>query len=108
MGNRLVEGDDLALATSERPLDGIDVPRQLGSIMATTQLAPGGQIALPPAITGRLRLRDGRPASLLHAEVREDGVLLRPLEPRDIPRETLRNWIAEGESELERFRKGVA
>ncbi|MEY2881404.1 MAG: hypothetical protein RLZZ15_3784 [Verrucomicrobiota bacterium] len=75
--------------------------------MATTQLAPGGQIALPPAITGSLRLRDGRPASLLQAEVLDDGVMLRPVEPRDLPAETLRAWIAEGEAEMERLRKGA-
>jgi hypothetical protein len=77
-------------------------------LMATAQIAPGGQLALPPAIVSRLRLRDGRPASLLQAELREDGVFLRPLEPRDIPAETLRTWIAEGESEMEAFRKGAA
>lgn len=75
--------------------------------MPTTQLAPGGQVALPPAITGRLRLRDGRPASLLQAEARDDGVLLRPVEPRDLPVETLRAWIAEGDAEMEAFRKGA-
>ena len=52
-------------------------------------------------------MRDGRPATLLQAEVREDGVLLRPLEPRDLSRGTLQNWIAEGESEMEAFRKGA-
>lgn len=76
--------------------------------MATTQLAAGGQVSLPPTIAGRLRLRDGRPASLLVAEVREDGVLLRPLEPRDLSRDTMRTWIAEGESEMERFQKGAS
>ena len=52
-------------------------------------------------------MRDGRPASLLQAEVREDGVLLRPVEPRDLAPETLRGWVAEGEAEMERFQKGA-
>lgn len=75
------------------------------AVTATAQLAPGGQLSLPPGIVSRLRLRDGRPASLLRAELREDGVLLRPLEPRDIPSETLRAWIAEGEAEMEAFHR---
>jgi len=74
--------------------------------MPTTQLAPGGQVALPPHLVNRLRLRDGRPASLLHAEMREDGVFLRPIEPREIPVSTLRSWIAEGDSEMEVLQKG--
>jgi len=76
--------------------------------MATAQIAPGGQIVLPPNVAGQLRLRDGRPATLLQVEIRDDGVFLRPLEPRDIPTDTLRKWIVEGETEMEAFRKGAA
>lgn len=79
-----------------------------GGVMATAQIAPGGQVVLPPNIAGQLRLRDGRPASLLQVEIRENGVLLRPLEPRDIPTDKLRAWIVEGETEMESFRKGAA
>lgn len=75
--------------------------------MATATLAPGGQVALPPALTAKLRLNDGRPASLLRAEVREDGILLRPLEPRDFPAETLRAWIGEGERDMQALRKSA-
>jgi bifunctional DNA-binding transcriptional regulator/antitoxin component of YhaV-PrlF toxin-antitoxin module len=89
-------------------LDGSMIANHVVRIMATAQIAAGGQVVLPPDVAGKLRLRDGRPASLLQAEVREDGVLLRPLEPRDIPVDTLRKWIAEGDLEMEEFRKRTA
>jgi hypothetical protein len=38
--------------------------------------------------------------------MREDGVFLRPIEPREIPVSTLRSWIAEGDSEMEVLQKG--
>jgi hypothetical protein len=69
--------------------------------MPTTQLAPGGQIALPPNLVNCLRLRDGRPASLLHAEIRDGGVLLSPTE-------TLRKWIAEAEADMEVLKRDPA
>jgi bifunctional DNA-binding transcriptional regulator/antitoxin component of YhaV-PrlF toxin-antitoxin module len=75
--------------------------------MATAQIAPGGQVVLPPNVAGQLRLRDGRPATLLHVDVRDDGVFLRPMEPRDIPADTLRGWIVEGEAEMAAFQKGT-
>ena len=77
----------------------------LSDIVTTAQLAPGGQVALPLTIAGQLRLRDGRPASLLQVELREGGVFLRPLEPRDLPVETMGSWVAEGEAEMREFRK---
>ncbi len=74
--------------------------------MATAQLAPGGQVTLPAAVMSQLRLRDGRPATLLKAEVTTEGVLLTPLEPRDLSVERLERWVAEGEVELSKLREG--
>jgi len=73
--------------------------------VSTTSISPGGQVVLPPGLVRHLRLRDGRPATLLQAEAREEGVFLRPVEPRDLPAETLRQWITDGNEAMDAFRK---
>jgi bifunctional DNA-binding transcriptional regulator/antitoxin component of YhaV-PrlF toxin-antitoxin module len=72
----------------------------------TLPVSKRGTVTLPPELRRKLGLdRLANPLVLL--EDREDGVLLRPaaaVPVRDLPLETLRQWVAEDEEALRKFK----
>jgi bifunctional DNA-binding transcriptional regulator/antitoxin component of YhaV-PrlF toxin-antitoxin module len=75
--------------------------------MTTIQMSKRGSITIPPDIRKHLGLdRINNP--LLILEERDGGVFLQPasaIPVRDIPPETIRNWIDADEKEMKAIRK---
>lgn len=72
----------------------------------TLPVSKRGTVTLPPELRRKLGL-DRLPNPLVLLEDREDGVLLRPaavVPVRDLPLETLRQWVAEDEEALRKFK----
>ena len=85
-------------------LDSIDVALQYCS-MTAIPVSKRGTITLPPDIRRILGL-DSAENPMMLMELRNGGVFLQPAEAmpvRDIPLETLQQWIAEDERDAEGF-----
>ncbi len=73
--------------------------------MTTIPVSKRGTITLPPEMRRSLGL-DVAEHPMMLVELRDGGVFLQPAETlpvRDIPEETLRQWIAEDETNAEEF-----
>lgn len=73
--------------------------------MISIPVSKRGTITLPPEIRRSLGL-DVAEHPMMLVELRNGGIFLQPAEAlpvRDIPEETLRQWIAEDESDAEKF-----
>jgi len=73
--------------------------------MTAIPVSKRGTITLPPEIRRILGL-DSAANSMMLLELRNGGVFLQPAEAmpvRDIPMETLQQWIAEDERDAEGF-----
>lgn len=73
--------------------------------MTALPVSKRGSITLPPEVRRELGLNVTENPMLL-VELRDGGVFLRPaitVPVRDIPKETLKEWIAEDEREAEAF-----
>jgi hypothetical protein len=85
-------------------LDSINVALQYCS-MTAIPVSKRGTITLPPEIRRILGL-DSAENPMMLMELRNGGVFLQPAEAmpvRDIPLETLQQWIAEDERDAEGF-----
>lgn len=85
-------------------LDSIDVALQYCS-MTAIPISKRGTITLPPEIRRALGL-DAAVNPMMLLELRNGGVFLQPAEAmpvRDIPLETLQEWIAEDKRDAEGF-----
>jgi bifunctional DNA-binding transcriptional regulator/antitoxin component of YhaV-PrlF toxin-antitoxin module len=85
-------------------LDSIDVALQYCS-MTAIPVSKRGTITLPPEIRRILGL-DSAENPMMLMELRNGGVFLQPAEAmpvRDIPLETLQQWIAEDERDADGF-----
>ena len=77
--------------------------------MTAIPVSKRGGITLPPEIRRALGL-DAKENPMMLVELRNGGVFLQPAEAmpvRDIPLETLQEWIAEDEREAESFWKNA-
>ena len=75
--------------------------------MTTIPVSKRGTITLPPEMRRSLGL-DAAEHPMMLAELRDGGVFLQPaaaLPVRDIPAETLRQWLAEDEQDAAKFWK---
>ena len=73
--------------------------------MISIPVTKRGSITLPPEMWRSLGL-DVAEHPMMLVELRDGGVFLQPAEAlpvRDIPEETLRQWIAEDEDDAEKF-----
>jgi bifunctional DNA-binding transcriptional regulator/antitoxin component of YhaV-PrlF toxin-antitoxin module len=73
--------------------------------MKTIPVSKRGTITLPPEMRRTLGL-DAAEHPMMLVELRDGGVFLQPAEAlpvREIPEETLREWIAEDERDSETF-----
>jgi bifunctional DNA-binding transcriptional regulator/antitoxin component of YhaV-PrlF toxin-antitoxin module len=73
--------------------------------MTTLPISKRGTITLPPEMRRKLGL-DVAEHPMMLVELRDGGIFLQPAEAlavRDIPAETLREWIAEDEKGAEKF-----
>jgi bifunctional DNA-binding transcriptional regulator/antitoxin component of YhaV-PrlF toxin-antitoxin module len=73
--------------------------------MTTLPISKRGTITLPPEMRRKLGL-DVAEHPMMLVELRDGGIFLQPAEAlavRDIPAETLREWIAEDEKDAEKF-----
>jgi len=73
--------------------------------MTAIPVSKRGTITLPPEIRRSLGL-DAAEHPMMLVDLRDGGVFLRPAEAlavRDIPAETLRQWLAEDEQDAEKF-----
>jgi bifunctional DNA-binding transcriptional regulator/antitoxin component of YhaV-PrlF toxin-antitoxin module len=85
-------------------LDSIDVALQC-CCMTAIPVSKRGAITLPPEVRRALGL-DAAENPMMLLELRNGGVFLQPAEAmpvRDIPLETLQQWIAEDERDAEGF-----
>lgn len=77
--------------------------------MTAIPISKRGTITLPPEIRRALGIETAENPVML-VELRNGGVFLQPTESmpaRDIPQETLQEWIAEDERDAERFWKAA-
>ena len=73
--------------------------------MTTIPVSKRGTITLPPEMRRQLGL-DAAEHPMMLVELRDGGVFLQPAEAlpvRDIPEETLRQWLAEDERDAKKF-----
>lgn len=73
--------------------------------MTTIPVSKRGTITLPPEMRRILGL-DAAEHPMMLVELRDGGVFLQPAEAlpvRDIPAETLRQWLAEDERDAKKF-----
>lgn len=77
--------------------------------MTAIPISKRGTITLPPEIRRALGIETAENPVML-VELRNGGVFLQPAESmpvRDIPKETLQEWIAEDERDAEGFWKAA-
>ena len=74
--------------------------------MTTLMLSKRGSLTLPPAMRRKMGL-DKMSNPLVLVEERDGGLFLQPavaMPVRDLPKETIRNWIARDEADMQAFK----